>query len=321
MQQEHVPKHQRQRRLFDLPQPLLIVQVRALRLEEVPYSLGDLGQRDPDEPVLQALAQLVTEVLGLRDPLCQPSTFPQRVRSEQAQVEPIFLTQLRGVDFQVLPRRRADGRPALEQPVPAGGLQDAPLHTVLLAVGQHQPFRQRLVFRETAELRRVPVGMHHCHRGPLMAQQVAAFGELVHLVSHALEQGTPLDVAGRWSFPQGGGEPRGVDGPPQPLPSKMGGEQVLDLQSRDNRILQPAEFPGQKRSGLAGRHGGGCLQQIKYPPRGQLPNGDGRPGAQPPEHCPCSPPGPAGLPNRPGAPFCPPTACESRSRWPPRRTK
>ena len=98
-----------------------------MRLQEFAEPLGYLGQCDADEPVLQAFAQLLAEVFCLRDPLDQPPPVLQGIRSKDAEVEAVVPAQFSGIDLQILPRCWTYWWPALEQPVTAGGLQDAPL--------------------------------------------------------------------------------------------------------------------------------------------------------------------------------------------------
>ncbi len=61
------------------------------------------------------------------------------------------------------------------------------MRPVLGAVGQHHPFRQLSFVRKTAELRGVPVRMHHGNGGIAVPQQVTLLWELLYPITHALE--------------------------------------------------------------------------------------------------------------------------------------
>ena len=71
------------------------------------------------------------------------------------------------------------------------------MRTLLAAVGQHHPLGQLSVVGETAELRGVPVGMHHGNRRVDVPQQVASMRKPLDLITHALEQRAPCHTADR----------------------------------------------------------------------------------------------------------------------------
>ena len=137
------------------------------------------------------------------------------------------------------------------------------MRPVLSAVSQHHSFGKLSIIGKTAELRWVAVRMHHGNRSVGVPQQVAAFGKLLHLVSHALKQGAPCHVAGASHSFNGTSQPLRVHGPAQPFPQEMGREKVLDPQPWNHGLLKTTELTGQERCCLSCRKVTADFQKVE----------------------------------------------------------
>ena len=239
MQQENKAENQGQGGFFDAPPLLPVVQVNALLFQVFAQALGQIRQGLGNQALLQAAAQFLAEVLGLGNAAGQQAVALQGSRGQQAQVKAVGGQQFGGIQFQIVAGGGSGRRPVLKNPQAGAGGQEGPRSAITAAVGQGQPFGKFAISVQLAEPSGVVEGMYHGQGGGVRAaQQVALPRQFLDAVAQVLKQGAPGE--GGPGVRQGGdglAQRLAIFRPAQPLPNKMGGEQVFDPQARNDAFL------------------------------------------------------------------------------------